>query len=380
MKAPHHFAIGTALSILVQPVAGQPVSTEDDSYDRDLCETAQYVLVNGDKEDFAVVVQRSEPGAGFGLLQMGTEAAEGNVLVAMLTESVTIDETSLDIAVWCKMVNQDRVRDELSAKLEGPPRACRDVNEQTYELALARLTPDQRERFQQKGKSLQFIDDYNAGAGAAWIPSVVNDYIHPVPATGEQKGYLEIQAPSVQVPWDPVGRDWYKGVHSCKLITRAAMERWMTGGGLTDAQELFPRSKPVCTEPSQMGSSAGSCIQFFGPADATFCTDYSGSGWTVETARDQCGRRHTTRADWLARERSYEGTGGIFSTESCSQRNAVEEILRPPILAAASRASGTCVFRCKQSDETLWHTLTPVAEENQGDRGMQRACDLFISP
>ena len=35
-----------------------------------------------------------------------------------------------------------------------------------------------------------------------------------------------------------------------------------------------------------MTSTIGSCLQFFGPADATICTDYSGSGWTVENCAD----------------------------------------------------------------------------------------------
>jgi len=46
----------------------------------------------------------------------------------------------------------------------------------------------------------------------------------------------------------------------------------------------------------------------------------------------------------------------------------------------ASGHYGTCVFRCKQDDETLWHTLTEIAGGNQGSGGMQRACDLFIPP
>jgi hypothetical protein len=111
-----------------------------------------------------------------------------------------------------------------------------------------------------------------------------------------------------------------------------------------------------------------------------FCTDFSGSGWNADTARAECDQRHATKAAWLAVDRRYVGAGGIFSAQSCAERNAVREVQRAPIELADSGDFGTCVFRCNQADESLWHVLTDVPAGNQGKGGMQRACDLFMPP
>ena len=360
------------------------------AYDRELCTLAQQILLNSQPGEVDIVVNRAPRGGGFGTLQMGIDTDDGHVIVAMLTEEVDIDGQMLAASVWCKLVNQDRVNDVLAAELESPARSCRDVNEHTYRQALATLTIEQRSAYDRTGTPLRFVADYDAGAGSAWIPSVVNDYIERVdpaqvdPAQVDESGgegaYLRIQAPTVQVPWDPENRDWYKGTHHCKVITLATMRRWMTVGAFAGDTELFPRSKPPCTEPSRMTSVIGSCLQFFGPADATFCTDYSGAGWTTEAASAQCGVRHTTKAAWLATERSYVGAGGIFSTLSCDARDAISEVGRPPTGIADAGHFGTCVFRCNEADETLWHSLTDVPASSQGRGGMSRACDLFIAP
>jgi len=349
-------------------------------YDHNLCATAQRLLINSDGREVEIVVKRAKRGAGFGNLQMDIGAAGGPVVVAMLAEQVDIDGETFNTSVWCKMVNQARVNDVLDLQLDAPARSCRDVNEYTYRHALASLSVAQRTAYDAGGVHLRFADDYNAGAGAAWIPAMVNDYIELVEPAGAEPGYLRIQAPSVQVAWDPVSRDWYRGTHHCKLITLAAMQRWMSDGALRGEKSLFPRSTPVCTEPTPATSQAGSCIHYFGPADSTFCLDYNGSGWTAESAAAECADRHTAKADWLATKRSYAGTGGGFNPKSCTDRNAVAEVRRPPIGIAASGDFGTCVFRCNQADETLWRTLTDIPGSNQGSGGMQRACDLFIPP
>jgi len=282
-------------------------------YDDELCVTAQRLIAASDGTDFEIVVKRAAAGSGFGTLQMDIDAATGIVVVAMLMEQVEIDAQIVDVSAWCKMVNQARINDVLNRQLTATPRSCRDVNEYTYRHALASLSVAERIAYQAGGMRLRFDEDYNAGAGAAWIPSVVNDFIKPIASTGDGPGYLGVRAPSVQVAWDPLSRDWYKGTHHCKLITLAAMKRWMTEGALRGDTQLFRRSTPVCTEPARMTSVAGSCVQYFGPADAMFCTDFSGAGWTVDSARAECAERHTTEADWLATERSYVGAGGVFS-------------------------------------------------------------------
>jgi hypothetical protein len=350
------------------------------AYDRDLCATAQRILINAEGRDVAIVVERAAAGGGFGTLQMDTRADPAQIVVAMLTEQVAVDGGTLDASVWCKLVDQERVNDVLGTTLPPPRRSCRDVNEHTYRRSLAMLPPEQRTAYEASGKPLRFVQDWNAEAGAAWLPSVVNDHVSAVEANGDEPAHLRVQAPSVQVAWDPAGADWYKGTHHCKLITLAAMQRWMKRGALAGDSELFPRANPACTAPSRSTARVGSCLQYFGPADATFCADYSGSGWTETTARKECAQRHATKAAWLGKQRAYGGDGGIFSAESCAERGATAEVRREPFNLADSGDYGTCVFRCNQGDESLWHSITAVPETNQGRGGMQRACDLFIPP
>ena len=341
------------------------------AYDYDLCITGQRMLLNAQGDEIDIVINRAVPGSGFGTLQMDVDAAAGAVMVASLTEQVEVDGGKLNASVWCKMINQERVNDVLNKTLQSP-QSCRAVNEHTYRQALATLSADELVAYEAAGRSLRFIDDHNAGAGAAWLPAVVNDFIN---ADGDD---LQIQAPTVQVDWDSESRDWFKGTYNCKFITMAAMNRWMTNGSLNGDTELFPRADPECTEPSSMTSTIGSCLQFFGPADATICTDYSGSDWTTETAGAQCGERHATETAWLAANRKYIGIGGIFSTQSCAQRDALHEARRPPVEVAETGVFGTCVFRCNHGDETLWHSLTADSLGEQGGAAAKSRCDLFI--
>ena len=337
-------------------------------YDRQLCATAQRMLLNaGDdpgSESFSIFLQRAAGGL-FTNEQMDIDSGSGVINVAMTTVTVTLDAATLDTHVACKMVNRVRVNDVLDLDLSGPRRSCRDVNERTYRLARTTLSPEQRRRYASAGKPLRFVGDYAARAGGEWIPSIINDFMRPR-ADESGAAYLEIQAPSVQVPWDPVGRDWYKGTHHCKLITLAAMQRWMTDVAFTDANEMFPRSRAACTAPSAKTSNVGSCVFFFGPAGADFCQDFSGPGWTPETARATCGERHATEADWIAMDRRYAGEGGVYSPLSCADRKpAIDEF------------HGTCVFHCNAPDEALWHVLRTAGGGTEV-RGMNRSCDLFL--
>ena len=366
-----HIFLAFGVCPLIADAAASETADAISAYDYDLCITAQRMLLNSDGDEVDIVINRAEIGSGFGTLQMDVDAAADAVVVASLTEQVDVDGEKLNASVWCKMINQERVNDVLNMSLSAQ-QSCRAVNEHTYRRALATLSAEQLQAYETTGTPLRFIDDHNAGAGAAWLPAVVNDFIKA------ENGALQIQAPTVQVDWDSETRDWYKGTYNCKFITLAAMNRWMTHGSLNGDTELFPRADPECTEPSSMTSTIGSCLQFFGPADATICTDYSGSGWTTESASAQCGERHATEADWLAANRKYVGIGGIFSTQGCAQRDAIHEARRPPVEVAETGVFGTCVFRCNHGDETLWHSLTADSLGEQGGVAAKSRCDLFI--
>lgn len=345
-------------------------------YNQQLCVTAQLILANSDGDDFEIIVDRAR-GSRFNMEQMATDPAGKQVTVAALIQKVEVDGQAMEAAVSCKMIHRDRINDLFGLELGGPPRSCRNVNEFTYRAALAVLSEDERQAFESIGKALRFADDEIMGAGAQWLPSVVNDFIQPgQDVDGSQ--YISIQAPSVKVPWDYEDGDWFQGVQSCKLVSVDAMYRWMTMAALWTEAEMFPRVTPLCTEPSSRSSVAGSCILYFGPSGATFCQDFSGRGWTPESAAADCAQRYATQAEWDASEGSYIGSGGVYSSQSCAERDAPAELRGEPVSLADSANRGACVWRCNDADEALWHVMSPIRES--GGRSMKDSCELFLQP
>jgi hypothetical protein len=347
-------------------------------YDRQLCATAQKVLVNAGTTDFPIKVLNAR-GGSFITEQMDVDAATGTVTVAALLESVEVSGQPLAVAMACKLVNQDRVNDVLRLRLTGRPGSCRDVNELTYQLALSGLSAAARATYLAQGRPLRFIDDYKAAAGGEWLPSVVSDFIQATPPDANSPGYLTVQAPSVQVPWESPGGDWFQGTHHCKLISLAAMTRWMTHGALGKDSEIFPRPRPVCVTPSSRSAAAGSCLLYFGPANAQFCQDYSGTGWTEDSARADCAIRHSSKAAWTAASDRYSGDGGSYDARGCAERGVLQEARQPPVDLDGGANRGTCVFRCNTPDEALWHQLSAMPGDADG-RMLERTCDLFLKP
>ena len=323
-------------------------------YDEQLCVTAQRMVLNSDAEDFTIHVQRGD-GNAFHTIQMGVSPQAKIVRIAVTT--MKSGPLGFDTHVACKMVNRDRVNDQLRLQLRGGEFACRDVNELTYVTALAALSPDERQRYLEEGKPLRFSDDFVTSGGGEWLPISIDDFIRDEPGQ-----FIEIRAPSVRVPWNRSERVFHQGTQHCKLITLAAMQRWMRNGAFSDAAQLFPRTRLACTAPAEIQAGVGSCLFYFAPAQARICQDYNGSGWTADSARAACARRHATAAALAAAGNAYEGSGGVFSDVTCAERKDIAPIV------------GTCVFNCAAADESLWQ----ISSEDAIDQTMTRACDLFI--
>ena len=97
-----------------------------------------------------------------------------------------------------------------------------------------------------------------------------------------------------------------------------------------------------------------------------FCQDYSGTGWSIDSARAECAKRHASPEALDAADSRYEGLGGVYNRLSCADRDDSPD----PV--------GTCVFHCRAADETLWHTLEKDADGATGAAMMRRACDLYL--
>ncbi len=322
-------------------------------YDEALCVTAQRLLVND--PDMPVRVQRGQ-GNGFHTIQMSVDETQRELVVAMSTATVKVDGESFPAAIACKMVNRDRVNDQLGLSLDGPRRSCRDVNEHTFQVAFAGLSQTERERYLTSGRSLSFTNDTVVTTGGEWLPARAESYI----SAGADQAYLQVSAPSVQVPWDSVEGGFFQGTHHCKLISLASMQRWLRQTAFQAQAPLYPVGKQVCLAPSATTATAGSCVFYFAPANAMFCTDYSGPAWTQASAGEACAKRHASREALQAAGNRYGGAGGIFRPEGCAARSDSPAI------------AGTCVFQCNQPDEVLWQVA------GAADAMMNSACDLYL--
>ncbi len=346
--------IWLVLGLLVLPLtarAAEPVPAGD--YDRELCATAQRLLLNADA-DFPVIEQRGTSN-GFHTIQMGIDEQQRGALIAMTTHTADVDGAAQPTYVACKMVDRARVNDQLELQLPGPDRQCRDVNNFTLTLALAKLTRAQRNRYRRDGRQLYFADDAVLATGGEWLPVTMDAYI-----SADINNNLTVRAPSVRVPWNPDEQNFYQGTQHCKLISMAAMQRWITTAAFAPDAQLIPPTDTACSAPRSMTSAVGSCLFYFAPADSLFCQDYSGAAWTRETAQQECANRHASREALAQASNRYDGAGGLFSATACAQRTDT-----PPI-------AGTCVFHCQADDETLWHVSGSI------DPRMTRGCDLFI--
>ncbi len=334
-------------SAWVSAAPGLPMA----DYDENLCITAQRMLVNDPA--ISVRVQRAL-GNGFHSIQMSIDEAARELVVAMTWGAVDVDGEELRTHVACKMVNRERVNDQLGLQLSGPRRACRDINVHSWLLAWQSLSDDERERYAREGRPVNFAVDAVLASGGEWLPAAFEDYVD------SSETAMVIRAPTVRVPWDVQERDFYQGTQHCKLITLAALRRWMRVDAFDQEASALSAPATECREPSSLTSEVGSCLFYFAPVDGFFCQDYSGSAWTVASAQAECAKRHASKAALRAAKNRYEGTGGIYRPRACDQRDDAPAI------------SGTCVFHCQAPDETLWHVNGPVGGP------VNKACSLFI--
>lgn len=332
----------------------------DDPHDLNLCVMAQQMVAAQPQLDVDVVYGE---GNGFHTIQMDIDVEQGRAVVAAATQrSGFVDERIVSVA--CKMVNAERVADVLQLAPVGNQASCQVINERTYAYVLDGLTPAQASRYRSEGVPLRFGADYVAASGGEWLPSRVDDHIRAVRTDDGALSHVEVSAPAVRVPWDPIAREFYQGTQHCKLISATAVRRWVLTGAFDGSTELFPPTEKPCYAPSAESSAAGSCLFWFAPAQSMFCKDYTGPEWTAATAQNECGKRHASPQALAAAASRYEGAGGIYRQQACAERTD------------AAPLGGTCVFHCNAPDESLWRLSGDLPADGAG--AMTRACDLYI--
>jgi hypothetical protein len=350
------FLLCAASMVAVRAPAAPGLPVE--RYDADLCATAQRILVG--QPDIPVRVQTGT-GNGFYTIQMSIDEPSRTLVVAMTTS--VVERAGRDSPAWvgCKMVSSARVADVLGIGNEGPERSCRDVNEHTFQLALSRLTAMERDKLAAARARLEFAPDTMLPTGGEWLPADPRDGIATLPDGG-----YRVSALSVAVPWSPGERAFFQGTRHCKLLTLATVESWLQAAIAGRQQELLPAAKRACSPPSPLRSRVGSCLFWFAPVGGLVCQDYSGGDWTREKAQQECGRRHASQAALAAAGQRYQGAGGTWADGSCESRDDA-----PPRL-------GTCVFRCADGDETLWHLPGSDADAGGQAPGAARFCEAYV--
>ncbi len=326
---------------------GLPVA----DYDENLCITAQRLLVNDPA--IPVRVQRAV-GNGFHSIQMSVDDGVGELVVAMTWGVADIDGATLRTHVACKMVSRERANDQLALELSGPRRSCQDINAHSWMVAWRSLSDVERQRYARAGRPVYFADDAVLASGGEWLPAAFEDYVDTT------KHAMIVRAPTVRVPWNGQEREFYQGTQHCKLITLAALQRWMRVDAFAEDGSIFATHESACRQPHALTSKVGSCLFYFAPVDGFFCQDYSGSAWTAAAAQAECSKRHASKQALRDAKNRYEGSGGIYRSAACDQRDDVPAI------------TGTCVFHCQAADETLWHINGPVGGP------VNKACSLFI--
>jgi hypothetical protein len=322
-------------------------------YDDQLCVTAQRLIVG--QPDLPVRVQTGD-GNGFYTIQMSVDPAARGLVIATTTGFATDGSTRYPAWVACKMIDRERASDVLGLATTAPARTCRDVNDHTLQVALNRLTPDQRARLEARGTRLTLADDTVLPTGGEWLPARVEDYV-----TAADGGY-RVSAPAVVVPWDRREGGFFQGIRHCKLLTLATVERWLTAAAAGTDAPLLGAAAGGCRPDGPLESRVGSCLFYFAPTRALVCQDYSGVQWTEAAARQECGKRHASKAALDAAGKRYEGAGGVWADGSCAARGD------------APRRAGSCVFQCGAADETLWHL--PAGAGDAATLG--RFCQVFV--
>ncbi len=341
-------------------VPGQPALQV---WDENLCVTAQTMVAGAGDGQFVIDVLYGE-GDGFHTIQMNADEVSGVVTIATSANTVQRGGQQLRTDVACKMVNAERIRDVLALDLPGAPATCREVNAATHAVALESLTVAERSRYLAEGRQLSFAPDYITASGGEWLPARVVDFIAAEPGPA---GTVRVTAPAVQVPWDPVAREFHQGTRHCKLLTAALMRTWMRDSAFRPNAVLLEPAGEVCSAPATGQAQAGSCRFWFAPAQAMFCQDYTGPGWNAATAREACARRHASEAALKAAGSGYEGSGGSYAAQSCAQR------------ADSGELGGTCVFNCGTGEETTWRQSgAGRLPASAAATMLARACDLYI--
>lgn len=262
---------------------------------------------------------------------------------------------SINGIILAKFKSKDKIDADFGLTNDETPGICADVQEDIYNNALAILTEDERTRYETMGKKLYFIPDDDVPPLNSTTNPVVkgSDWLDVDPASKitleGDKYYYEPMSLLVEYN-DPAYKDMserYRGVRYCKFLSHQAILSWMLQKSFEVNPVLITPSKVECTKPSSLVTTTGSCIFYFPQAKTYYCEDYTGSGFTPESAEAKC----NSRPDNPYLVPSY-------SPDSCSERTEEIKASIPGYIGL----TGLCVIHCQTPEEFIWNIYTENPE------------------
>jgi hypothetical protein len=330
-----------------------------DQLDDQLVEKAQKTLAH--IENTAIEVQALEKSPfEFGSSYAGINVEENWVqpvytFVPEALDPSTEAPASINGVIVAKFKSKDRIDTDFDLSNDEPQGICADVQQDIYEDVLALLTEKEKVKYESEGKSLSFIPDDD--------PPPYDNSTNPVTPTG----FWLDRDPAEMVTRDDQGNYYFetlshysefndpdlqhidekfRGVRYCKFLSHQVILNWMLDKSFKQDPVLLTATIPECTQPSSLETTSGSCIFYFTQARTYYCSDYTGRGFTPESAQEKC----------LSRPSSDEYTA-TYLPVPCSERTDELEAI-PGYMGQ----TGHCVIHCQEDNEFIWNIYTEDPE------------------
>ncbi len=264
---------------------------------------------------------------------------------------------SINGVIVTKLKSKDRIDTDFGLSNDEPQGICADVQDDIYAEVVAMLSDAEKEKYDTEGKSLSFIADDD--------PPPYDNSTNPITPTG---GWLDGD-PADMITVDDQGNysyevlshyneyndpeiqhiaEKFRGVRYCKFLSHQAILNWMLDKSFKKDPVLLTATIPECTEPSSLETVSGSCIFYFTQAKSYYCSDYTGQGFTPESAEEKCNSRPSSDA--------YTAT---YLPIPCSERT--EELEAIP---GYMGQTGYCVIHCQEDNEFIWNIYTEDPESS----------------
>jgi pimeloyl-ACP methyl ester carboxylesterase len=178
-----------------------------------------------------IVAEKSDNLSSFAASKPKASLKPNGELEFSITYNLIYPHNFLDIsdipesarALSCKNKSREAIRAILDLDQE-PALGCAELNKKIFNWALEKVSPEVRQRFQQRGRTMVFADDREFASGIQWLPSKLS--IENIANTNEAKVTSTALRSGLNVP------AMLAGMHYCKLLPPSQAMEWILLEGL----------------------------------------------------------------------------------------------------------------------------------------------------